>query len=221
MSLHQNKRVLVDVHPWVKDIHEKGEIRYEGIYRHAETLARKFTPALYAEDKMVEATKKLADHLRKGIVHIRDGGELESTCDIWLSIAPDSFCPLLKNESEVSYLTVAHDDFALKGYYGEANKEAWENGVLKSDHFLCVSRVAEEAIKEYVNTRRTGTQKIQYINYGAPHRFDTMPVKRLDMTEHRSIGVGSLYPHKNLLGEVQIARGLDTDHYHVGAVKGN
>jgi len=217
---------LVDVYTWVKETEKLGYVPMEGIYRHALSLSKTYTPAIidtYNEDSIPyrEALKDVEKFIGKPIVYMRAISPSYEEGFVWVSIAVDSFCPHILNFPNAIKVTVLHDTMATKGVFGESNKNQFLLGARHNDYFAYVSEYAKRCfIEYYTSTISTSIDDSVFGKYGNYHRWSELPSRSLLSLHYYSSSVGSVYERKNLRLVLEHAKKSRLTHFHVGSFKG-
>lgn len=217
--------IYADVFTWLAAMKNHVGIPREGIYRHAEALARRYNPAvLLSEDEEVYLPhlEKLEKYLGKKIAIFSSAQALiKADCVVWFSIAVDSPSPLLPElTGKVLRVTVLHDTMASRGIFGANNVHTFNFGAQHNDVFLPVSDYTENEFKTWCN-------KELYIN---PHckwysGFHAYSKEVLDYTYStplflHMLGIGTIYPRKNtFINAMYSLYCCGSVYWHVGLMR--
>lgn len=215
--------VLVDIYPWALACEKQGAVAMEGVFRHADFLARKYTPAIaviVGEQIPQKGVQILTEYLRKPVIMMQEAtwsavsGLIEGLgCKVWVSLAIDFVCPVICQQTPFKKATIAHDMLAASGEFGPEKEQQAKLGLHWNDTFayISVSTLHEVSCHELTYSR-----PCKFIKYGCFHTYSSLPAASGFRLSGLSLSVHSLYRRKNIEKVFALAIKLGTAHYHIG-----
>ncbi len=208
-------RAYLDVHPWLTDIQNTGEVRFVGTHRVALRYLSVAAPAICIATvdeghKLAGALIKLQKYLGCEVLSF-----LREVPNVpWISMGVDHTCPHLHGIPNL--WAILHDTLALEGHYGLDAKQRYLQGAIHAKTLIAVSHTSK---REFEKTFSAEGRVFHYLPNC--HSFSTMlweQVPQIGRTYlHRtSISLHSVLPYKNLKRTLEIADHFRFQHIHIG-----
>lgn len=220
-----SKKVFADIFSWVAAAENHPSIPMEGLYRHAEAIARRYTPAvMLAESEMIQSddVARLEQYLGKKI-HIFTSVQqlIDVGGDVWMSIAVDAPSPRLPEmKDKILRVAILHDILALHGVFGIENERTFNFGAQHNDIFLPVSQTTEDLFVAYYRKEFSKYPDCRW--YSGFHCYDESILNwsRRPRVGNYALGVGTIYTRKNTFANTSfsVAR-LALPYSHVGMMR--